>query len=111
MALNWKSLEDIDQLNSIETDSLNSPIAIFKHSTTCSISMMAKKRLESTWNIDIDAYYLDLKKHRDISNEIADRYNVHHESPQIILIKNKEAVYDASHFDISVDELQEALSA
>jgi bacillithiol system protein YtxJ len=70
---------------------------------------MAKRRLESNWNLDLDAYYLDLKQYKEISNTIAEKFSVHHESPQLILLKDGEAIYDASHFDISVEELQEAI--
>jgi bacillithiol system protein YtxJ len=110
MALSWKNLDNISLLDKLVEDSKGKPLAIFKHSTTCSISAMAKMRLENNWNLDIDAYYLDLKAHRNISNEIANRFSVHHESPQLILLKDGEVIYDASHFDISVEEIAEELA-
>lgn len=71
---------------------------------------MAKMRLEENWDLDdLDIYYLDLKKYRNVSDAIAEKLSVHHESPQILLIRNKECIYDASHFDISVNELKESL--
>ena len=72
---------------------------------------MAKLRLESDWDMkDITPYYLDLKTYRSLSQEVSEKFKVHHESPQILLLKNGECVYDASHFDISVDELKETLA-
>jgi bacillithiol system protein YtxJ len=71
---------------------------------------MAKLRLENSWNFDADeiqTYYLDLIQYRSISNTIAERFDVFHESPQILLIRNGECTYDASHLDISVAELRE----
>lgn len=59
--------------------------------------------------VDVDFYYLDLVRNRAVSQAIAQNLNVHHESPQIILVINGEAVYDASHFDISIEELNESL--
>ncbi len=108
--IDWKPLTELAQLELIAEDSKEKPVVIFKHSTTCSISVMAKMRLESNWNLDLDTYYLDLKNYKQISNTIAEKFSVHHESPQIILLKNGEAIYDASHFDISVSELQEAIN-
>lgn len=107
--MNWLPLNSISQLEEIDHKSMLSPVVIFKHSTSCSISGMSKMRLEGKWDLDIAAYYLDLLNYRPISQAIAERYKVHHESPQVLLIKNGECIHDASHFDITVDELKEAL--
>jgi len=73
---------------------------------------MAKMRVEdsvSQVSSDVDFNYLDLLRHRDISKAIASELQVHHESPQMILLIDGEAVHDASHFDITIDELNESL--
>ena len=106
--INWNKITDIAQLDAISERSNTVPCLIFKHSTTCSISAMAKARLDRNWDFDaadIELYYLDLLSFRPISAAIAARFDVHHESPQVLLIRNGECVYDASHLDISVDEL------
>ncbi len=111
--LQWKDLNSLDGLDAILKRSAEMPCAIFKHSTRCSISSMAKSRLERNWSIEQDAveiYYLDLIAYRNVSNEIADKLGVVHQSPQIILIKDGQAVYDTSHNGISVEGLQQALS-
>lgn len=98
-------MESANQLNDIKEQ--NGYSLIFKHSTRCSISMMAKRRFELDWDklpTDIPLYFLDLIKHRDLSNKIAHEFQVHHESPQILLIKNGECVLDQSHGSISVDD-------
>ncbi|TNF08335.1 MAG: DUF2847 family protein, partial [Bacillota bacterium] len=51
-------------------------------------------------------YFLDLLNHRDVSNEIANRFQVVHQSPQLILIKNGVAVYNASHSEIQAEVLE-----
>ena len=72
---------------------------------------MAKMRLESKWDLDnVEAHYLDLLSYRSVSNYIAESLSVHHESPQLILLKDGEVIYDSSHLDISVDELKESIS-
>ncbi|MFK7775330.1 MAG: bacillithiol system redox-active protein YtxJ [Saprospiraceae bacterium] len=112
--MNWIPLESVDQVKQIVERSKDIPCVIFKHSTRCSISSMAKFRLEGDWDIsekDIEAYYLDLIAYRDVSNYISEELSVYHESPQIILLRDGEVVYDESHLDITVDELKESLPA
>jgi bacillithiol system protein YtxJ len=99
----WNDLTEIKQLDEIAESSVETPVIIFKHSTRCSISRMALKQFEREYNIEegkAKPYFLDLLEHRDISNEIASRFTVQHQSPQLILIKNGKAVYNASHQDI-----------
>ena len=106
--MNWLSLTDIGQLDEIVKNSDSSSIAIFKHSTRCSISSMVKKALERDWKADADklpVYMLDLIAYRKISNEIADRFDVRHESPQLMVIKNGKAIYHASHSEIDFEEM------
>lgn len=106
----WKELSSKDQIQQIKKRSTEIPVAVFKHSTRCSISSMAKLRLEDDWDFkadELEIYYLDLIAHRDISSELAEQFQVHHESPQVLLIKNGECTYDASHLDITVQELKE----
>jgi bacillithiol system protein YtxJ len=77
---------------------------IFKHSTRCIVSKMALKNFENNFNLEnkIQPYFLDLLEYRAISNEVATRFNIQHQSPQIIVIKNGVAVYATSHEDIDV---------
>ena len=109
--MNWTLLTDLGQLNEISELSFQKPVAIFKHSTRCSISRMALKQFENEFNLEdkVTPYYLDLLEFRPISNEIAGRFGVMHQSPQIILIKDGNAVYTASHSDIQVADLAEKL--
>ncbi|RYY67371.1 MAG: bacillithiol system redox-active protein YtxJ [Chitinophagaceae bacterium] len=106
--MNWNDLNNTAQLESIKKDSFSQPQVIFKHSTRCSISSMAKNRLDrSDAPEGINFYYLDLIAHRDISNKIAEDFFVEHESPQVLLIRNGECIYDESHSGISMDEIAE----
>ncbi len=106
--INWIALTDLGQLNEIIDLSHEQPVAIFKHSTRCSISRMALKQFENEFDLEgsVTPYFLDLLNHRDISNEIATRFEVYHQSPQLLLIKEGKAVYDASHSDIDALELK-----
>jgi bacillithiol system protein YtxJ len=111
--INWKNLDSLSSLDDAMKMSDTRDVLFFKHSTTCSISHMAKLRLEDNWDFDENEllpYYLDLKNFKSVSAEIANRLSVVHESPQVLLIRKGECIYDASHFDISVDELKETLN-
>ncbi|MFV5699236.1 bacillithiol system redox-active protein YtxJ [Flavobacterium sp. ZT3R17] len=105
--INWNELTDLGQLNEIIFISNEKPVAIFKHSTRCSVSRMALKQFENEFNSSdkVTPYFLDLIAHRDISNAIADQFSVTHQSPQLILIKDGKAVYNVSHSDIDAEEL------
>lgn len=109
--VNWTELTDVAQLMEIVAISNEKPVIIFKHSTRCSISRMALKQFEREFDLNdtVDAYFLDLIAHRDISNEIASTFNVYHESPQLILIRNGKAIYDVSHSDIDAVALKAKL--
>jgi bacillithiol system protein YtxJ len=109
--INWIPLTNLGQLNEIITLSNDKPIAIFKHSTRCSVSRFALKQFENEFDSAdaTDTYFLDLIENRDVSNEIASRFQVVHQSPQLLLIKNGQSVYDASHSDIDAKELAERL--
>lgn len=106
--MNWIELKSLHQLPEIKELSKQKPQLIFKHSTRCSISTVAKNRLEKTAAAaGVDFYYLDLIRFRDISNKIAEDFDVYHESPQVLLIKNGECTYDESHSGITMDEIAE----
>ncbi|KHJ37808.1 bacillithiol system protein YtxJ [Pedobacter glucosidilyticus] len=108
--MNWINLDSEEQLNDLKNKQGNS--VIFKHSTRCSISMMAKKRLDMDGDIvpeNLSCYYLDLLNYRSISNQIADLFQVHHESPQLLLIQNGECILDQSHGEINLEEVVEMI--
>lgn len=109
--MNWIDLKSEDQLNKIVEESKFRPQVIFKHSTRCSISSMAKGRLErSRAPENADFYYLDLIAHRNVSSKISSAFNVFHESPQVLVIRNGECTYDESHGSISMEEIADQVS-
>ncbi len=105
--MDWHPITEISQLDDIYKESFEVPCLIFKHSTTCPISFAAKMRVDDfdSNQSNVKSYFLDLLQFRQISNAIAETFKVHHESPQIILIKDGECIYDESHLDITVSEL------
>lgn len=106
--MNWIQLNNLTQLEEIKENQNDEISLIFKHSTRCSISSMALSRLERSWkDTKIKTYLLDLIANRDISNEIQNKFGVYHESPQVIIIKNGKAIYDASHMAISSNDIMQ----
>ena len=107
--VSWRPLTDLGQLNEIINLSTQKPVIIFKHSTRCSISRMVLKQFENEFDLDekVVPYFLDLLEYRNISNEIASRFGVQHQSPQVIVIKDGRSVYNASHESIAVEKLVE----
>lgn len=108
--MNWISLDSEEQIHQLKSQ--DKPSIIFKHSTRCHISNMALKFFEKEWDVtkDVNLYFVDIIANRTISNQVAEAFKVHHESPQVILLKNGDCILDASHQDISAKELEEVLS-
>ena len=110
--MDWKVLREESELDEIIKRSVSKLQVIFKHSTRCSISSVAKGRLErSSVPPGTDFYYLDLISYRNISNKIAQVFKIHHESPQILVIKNGECIYDESHMGINMGEIEDVVSS
>ena len=110
--MQWINLSAKEQVDSIKKETGYS--VIFKHSTRCSISSMAKRNFEISWDAipaDTSLYFLDLINYRDISALVAETFGVQHESPQVLLIKDGECILDASHSDISAEEIAESISS
>ena len=106
--IEWIPLETIEQLDTIVQESYEMPVLIFKHSTRCSISRFALKRFENEFELQeqVLPYFLDLLNYREISNEIAVKFGVQHQSPQVLLIKAGKVVYHDSHDGIEAEELK-----
>jgi len=109
--MKWIDLKSEGQIKELIEKSYDKPQVIFKHSSRCGISAMAKNRLErSIAPSNADFHFLDLISYRNISNKVSSEFNVYHESPQILIIKNGECTYDESHSAITMDEIEEQVS-
>lgn len=109
----WHKLTALSQLDQIDQESGDMDVVVFKHSTRCGISAMTEDALMK--GIDWDQsefkfYYLDLLNHRDISNQIAERYGVVHQSPQLILIREGRAVDSVTHHAVRPNVIQSWIS-
>lgn len=108
--MNWKQLTDFQQLKQLTEASYQDPVLFFKHSTRCSLSVMALNRFERDWNnMTVDFYFLDLLNYREIPNQISILFEIEHQSPQVLLIKDGACVYHASHNSIDARIINEFL--
>ena len=107
--MDWLTLESSEQLQAIKNTSHEKLALIFKHSTRCSISQTIMDRLERNWKQEemkeVKLYFLDLVQQRSVSNQVSEEFAVRHESPQVLLIKNGQSIYNRSHFDINYKDL------
>ncbi|MBR9921127.1 MAG: bacillithiol system redox-active protein YtxJ [Bacteroidetes bacterium] len=109
---NWTSLTELDDIRALDELSAQKPCLIYKHSTRCAISSLAKTRLEGGWKLDeseVESYYLDLITYRPVSNYIADHYGIQHESPQVLIISEGRCIYNSSHLGISAREIAQII--
>lgn len=95
-------------LEELISNSNSRPVVIFKHSNSCPISAVAYREME---NLDGDVSLIEVQSARDVSLEIASRTGVRHESPQVIILRDGKAVWNASHFDVKARDVAEAVQA
>ena len=101
--IDWKFLTEAAQIETIAKDITGKVSVLFKHSTRCGISMGVLSRFEAKYKEleeEVEFYYLDLLNHRDLSQLIAEKFEVTHQSPQLILVKNGVQIANDSHYEI-----------
>jgi bacillithiol system protein YtxJ len=108
----WHMLTSHEQLDELEKESYKLPVVIFKYSTRCGTNRMVLKLFEKQYSLSEDAmrlYFLDIIQYREVSREIATRFRVQHESPQLLIIKNGNVVDHNSHQGIATVQLERYL--
>jgi bacillithiol system protein YtxJ len=108
MGKNFLRIEDRTTLDNLMTDSKQRPVLVFKHSNACSISARAYREMQK---LEGDVNILEVQSAREISRELADLTGVRHETPQVIVLRDGKAVWNASHFDVTANGVSKALEA
>lgn len=106
MSANFIEINSTEELNRVFEESGEKPVVLFKHSLTCPISTGVYGEIS---RVDADIYLVVMQMARNVSNEIASRTGIRHESPQAIILKNGEPVYHASHFDVTASDVKSYL--
>ena len=113
--MEWHKLTNLSDIDELLSWSEEQPIIVFKHSTRCSISSSALDRIERKWKIEeagyIRPYYLDLLQYRDLSNAIAEKFKIQHESPQLLIIRHGKAVAHYNHYEINYQVILDYLNS
>jgi bacillithiol system protein YtxJ len=112
MSIEWTELETAEQLQTLQKESETRPVIIYKHSTRCATSLVVLNRLERSgqpWS-EVRMYFLDLLRFRALSSMIENVFSVRHESPQLLVIRNRAAVLNLSHFEIEPEMISRSLS-
>jgi len=108
MKANFIKLDTTEKLEQLFSKSVENPIVLFKHSTTCPISAGVYQEIS---NADADIHLVIIQNSRDVSNAIAKKTGVRHESPQAIVVKNGKVVYQASHYDVTASDVEKILKS
>ncbi len=106
--LPWIPLNDLQQIDYIRQKSSIKTQVIFKHSTRCGISSMVQRQFINDFNLsekNLDLYYLDILSYREVSNEVGYAFQLVHESPQLLVIRNGKLIAHASHGQINQVDL------
>jgi len=107
MGKNFFRIDDSATLANLITDSKDKPVIVFKHSTACSISARAYREMEQLDDVNI----LEVQSAREVSRELANLTGVRHETPQVIILRDGKAVWNASHFDVKAAEVLKAVES
>jgi bacillithiol system protein YtxJ len=108
MSARFNDINDTQQLETLFQKSFDEPVVLFKHSITCAISADVYREIS---NVDAEINLIIVQRTRNVSNAIAEKTGVRHESPQAIILKDGKAVYNASHYNIEAEEVEEMLDA
>jgi monothiol bacilliredoxin len=113
--MTWQYLETLPQLQQIDELSFSEPVLVYKHSTRCGICTAVKNELDEKLQKESDEkfkiFFLDLLRHRDISTAIEKKYDVKHQSPQVLIIRDGKCIYSATHYDINYQSLKRIVEA
>ncbi|HEY0430088.1 MAG TPA: bacillithiol system redox-active protein YtxJ [Pyrinomonadaceae bacterium] len=108
MNARFKEIYDSNELEDLFQKSFDTPVLLFKHSLTCPISASAYHEIS---NADADVNIIVVQHAREVSNAIAEKTGIRHESPQAIVLKDGEVIYHASHYNITPNEVEKNLEA
>jgi len=110
-----RPLQHVDDLHRLLAESESRPVLLFKHSYTCGVSMEALDELVAHLNDREAKTFLPqyamvtVQTHRALSNAIAQKLGVRHETPQALLVRNGRVVWSASHFRVTAAAVNDAI--
>lgn len=110
----WKELTTVKEWQQVLDASEGKSVVVLKHSTACPVSASALEEyedyLKATPNEEVDYYMVKVIESRPVSNQIAEDLNIKHASPQIIYFKNKESIWNTSHWSVTAKHMTAVLN-
>ncbi len=107
MKARFKEIQNTEELDTLIEKSNEKAIVLLKHSTTCPISAGVYQEIS---NADADINLIVVQKARDVSNAVAEKTGIRHESPQAFVVKNGKVIYHASHYDVTASDVEKMLN-
>ena len=107
MANKFLKVADKETLDKLFAISKERPVLVFKHSNACPISSRAYREMEQMEDVNL----LEVQTARELSRDLESLTGIQHETPQVIVLRDGKAVWNASHFDVNVAAVTEALQA
>jgi len=108
------TLAAVHELDAVLSASHVQPLLLFKHSYTCGVSAEAldelRTHIEDTPHVPVTYAMVTVQTHRELSDVIARRLGLRHETPQAILVRGGRVIWSASHFRVNAAELEKALA-
>jgi bacillithiol system protein YtxJ len=108
MGKNFFRIDDRATLDNLLSDSKQKTVLVFKHSNACPISARAYREMQK---LEDEVNLLEIQAVPDLSREVESLTGVTHESPQVILLRDGKAVWNASHFDVNAASVSQALES
>ena len=108
MGNRFLKIDDRATLENLLNDSKQKPVIVFKHSNSCGVSSRAYREMEK---VDEQVNILEVQSAREISRELANLTGVPHETPQVIVLRDGKAVWNASHFEVTATGVTQAVQS
>ena len=106
MTGNFIRITDSESFEELLARSNRQPVVLFKHSITCSISGLAYQELK---RFNGEVALVEVQKARELSKEIEKRTGIAHQSPQVMVLRNGQVVWNASHWQVKSEDVAEAV--
>jgi bacillithiol system protein YtxJ len=108
MGKRFLKISDRDDLDTLLDDSKLRPVVVFKHSNACPLSAAAYREMEK---FEGDVSLVVVQTAREVSRELASITGIRHESPQVLVLRDGKAVWNASHYQIKADTVARAIES
>ena len=101
-------IDDVESLDRFIFEAGETPAIVFKHSNTCGVSARVYREISQ---VTRPVGIVIVQHARDVSDEIARRFGIQHETPQAIIVCGARVLWSASHYAVKAHAVEEALES